>query len=83
MKRTAASRGASSTAPTKKERRQLSIATFEKWQREFNREHDTLSGLRCNKDRESRGLVDCLWCEVCRKYEKRICSSKNFSKVCL
>ena len=67
----------------KKPRRQISIGTFEKWQGQWNRDHLTLSWLRCEKDRSDRGLVDLIWCEACRKYESRICSSKNFSKVSL
>ena len=70
MKRAAATGGAD-----------LSMNTFKKWQRQFNREHETLSWLRCTKDKQNRSLVEFLWCEVCREYESRICSSKNFSKV--
>ena len=36
------------------------------------------------KDRSNRStsLVSLILCEICKKYETKICSSKNFSKVC-
>ena len=81
MKKAAATGGTELPCPEKKAKRRISMNTFEKWQRQFNREHETLSWLRCTKDKQNRSLVEFLWCEVCRKYESRICSSKNFSKV--
>ena len=81
MKRAAATGGADLLCPEKKAKHQISMNTFETWQRQFNREHETHSWLRCTKDEHNRSFVEFLWCEVCRKYESRICSSKNFSKV--
>ena len=59
-------------------RRQFTKATFEKWQREHQREHQTLSWLRCLLCRDKLH-VEILYCEVYRKYEARLCSLRNFS----
>ena len=69
------------TAPSKKGKRQVTIATFQKWQTQFEREHATLSWLRCDRDSCDKSLVDCLWCDVCRKHEDRIVGMKNFSRA--
>ena len=69
------------TAPSKKGKRQVTIATFQKWQTQFEREHATLSWLRCDRDSRDKSLVDCLWCDVCRKHEDRIVGMKNFSRA--
>ena len=66
----------SSSASSK--RRQFTKATFKKWQREHQREHQTLSWLRCVLCRDKLH-VEILYCEVCRKYEARLCSFRNFS----
>ena len=68
--------GDSSSASSK--RRQFTKATFEKWQREHQRQHQTLSWLRCVFCRDKLH-VEILYCEVCRKYEARLCSLRNFS----
>ena len=66
---------ASEPGPSKK--RQVTKATFEKWQQEHEREHQTLSWLRCKLDMD----VASLYCDVCRKYEGNLESLKNFSRV--
>ena len=48
---------------------------FEKWQHE--REHQKLSWLRCERERDKRHLVS-LHCAVCKKYKRSIESLKNF-----
>ena len=58
------------------------VKTFEKWQGLYNKNYQTLSWLKCVKDGRDRSLVD-LQCEVCKKYESKICSQKNFSKAWL
>ena len=62
----------------KKQKRQISIATFNKWQSLYNREHDSLLWLRCDKDREDK---DYCFYDVCKKYESSITGLKNFSRV--
>ena len=64
----------------KKEKRQIGYKTFEKWQVQYNSEFKTLTWLRC----ETEGLthaVTLLWCDVCRMYEWKICSQKNFLRM--
>ena len=57
---------------------QVIKSTFDKWQREHEREHRTLTWLRCELDRD-RVHVASLFCAACRKYERYVCSLKNFS----
>jgi len=76
MKRTSSGDSSSSKAP----KRQISYTTFQKWQVQYNNEHKTLTWLRCDKDTGDARVVSLLWCEVCRRYERKICSQKNFSK---
>ena len=57
----------------KKEKRQIGYKTFEKWQVQHNSEFKTFTWLHC----ETEGLalaVTLLWCDVCRMYERKICS---------
>ena len=58
---TSSSSGTSSESSTssdsKKSKRQIAVTTFEKWQRNFDREHQTLTWLRCDKDKSNRGQV--------------------------
>ena len=77
----ASNSSSSSCEIVKKQKRQISIATFNKWQSLYNREHDSLVWLRCDKDREDRTIVSTLWCDVCKKYESSITGLKNFSRV--
>ena len=66
---------------TKKAKRQVSVSTFKKWQRNFDHDHQTLTWLRCDKDHRDRDLVELLWCAVCREFQNRICSMKNYSRA--
>ncbi len=52
----------------------MSKETFEKWQRLYKREHQSMTWLRCDVDKgkQKKSLVSTLWCCVCRKYEERI-----------
>ena len=68
-------------APEKKAKRQVAVSTFEKWQRNYDQEHETLTWLKCDTDKQDRGLVAVLWCSACRVYESRICSMKNYSQA--
>lgn len=61
----------SSETETKKSKRQVSVATFEKWQRQFNRDHQTLTWLRCEKDKCDKSHVAYLWCSACRQFEEK------------
>ena len=60
----------------KKVKRVVPIATFNKWQLQFDKDYSTLSWLRCDS---SDSLVETLWCATCRRYESSIVWIKNFS----
>ena len=77
----ASTRSSSATTPAKKAKRQVAVSTFEKWQRNYDGDHQTLSWLRCDTDKADRNLVALLWCSVCRNYQDKICSMKNYSSV--
>ena len=62
---------------SKRAKRQVTVATFEKRQRDFDRLHQTRTWLRCDRGQD-RSLVDLLWCNVCRTYEDSIRGMKNF-----
>ena len=66
-----------SSSYTKRAKRQVTVATFEKWQRDFDRLHQTRTWLRCDRGQD-RSLLDLLWCDVCRTYEDSIRGMKNF-----
>ena len=53
------------------------IATFNKWQLQFDKDYSTLSWLRCDS---SDSLLETLWCTTCRRYESLIVGMKNFSR---
>lgn len=60
----------------KQRKRQVSVATFQKWQSQQEKEHKTLSWLRCDKQQKH---VETLWCATCRRFDDRIRATKNFS----
>ena len=60
---------------------QVTKETFSKWQCLYEREHASMTWLRCDVDTQKKSFVSTLWCHVCRKYEERICCSKNFSRA--
>ena len=66
-------------AGQKKAKRQITKSTFEKWQKEHEIEHQTLSWLRCDLDVKGTHVVS-LYCAVCRKYEDSLRSLKNFRR---
>ena len=55
----------SSSCRVNKQKWQISIVTFNKWQSLYSRQYDSLLWLRCNKDSEDRKIVSTLWCDVC------------------
>ena len=68
-----------SSSSTKKPKRQITKATFEKLQKEHEIEHQTLSWLRCDLDAKGKHVVS-LYCAMCRKYEANLRSLKNFRR---
>lgn len=73
----------SSTDPNennKKVKRRVSLATFDKWKRQFDDYYHTSRWLQCDRD-TSDYTVTLLWCEVCRKYSDHIRTMRNFSSA--
>ena len=64
---------------SKKQKRQITLTTFNKWQVQFDRDYNSLLWLRCETNNKS--LVETLWCHSCRKYERHITGMKNFSRA--
>ena len=61
-------------------KRRVDYATFQKWQRDFDREYQTMSWLDCSTEKErGKKVVDKLNCKVCSEFVDRIRSRKNFS----
>lgn len=60
----------SSCLEAKKGKRQVTLATFHKWQKQYECEHRTLSWLCCDVDSHDKSLVQILWCDACRNHEK-------------
>lgn len=60
----------------KKPKKAVSVSTFHKWQTEQEKEHKTLSWLRCDKHGNQ---VTSLWCQIRKKFEHRNHGTKNFS----
>ena len=77
----ASTSSSSATMPPKKAQRQVVLSTFEKWQHNYDPDHQTLSWLRCDTDKADRNLVTLLWCSVCRDYQDKIRSLKNYSSA--
>ena len=65
----------------KKAKRQLTVATFQKWQRIHEQEHQTLTWLCCKLNRSDSTVVDSLFCEVCKMFEDNIRGMRNFSST--
>ena len=65
---------------SKKGKRQVTKAMFEKLQHEHERDHQMLSWLRCNVDTDKHHMAS-LYCAVCSKYEDSLQSLKSFSQA--
>ncbi len=59
----------------------MQISTFDKWKRDMDKNYSTLTWLCCEVDKKNRSLVSSMFCKVCREYEDRIVSLRNFSPV--
>ena len=75
------SSGDREAGPSKKSgKHQVTKATFEKWQQEHERDHQTQCWLRCELERVKRHMAS-LYCTISRLYENNLESLKNFSRV--
>ena len=72
---------ASGASKTKQSKKQVSKETFQKWQRTYEKEYQSMTWLHAEVDKRDKTLVSTLWCVVCREYEARISGHKNFSRV--
>lgn len=79
MKRSSSCSVASSSS--KQPRRQAKKETFLKWQRAYEKDHQSMAWLRADMDTQDKSLVSTLWCVVCRRYESQLNGNKNFSKA--
>ena len=61
-------------------KRKVDYATYQKWQRDLDRDYKSVSWLDCFKEKESwKTLVVQLKCKVCSQFESKIRGRKNFS----
>ena len=67
-----------SSMADKKKRRQVSVATFKRWQNEYEKEYQSLSWLHCMTDEHDPSLVNTSTCAVCTRFEANIRGLKNF-----
>ena len=69
----------SQEAPAAKKRKVL-YSTYQKWRRDFDRAHSTITWLGCETEMsEGKRVVVCLNCSVCSKYKDRIMGRRNYS----
>jgi len=62
---------AESSAISSQKVRRLSRATFDKWKRENEVPHRTMTWLCCELERD-KGFVTSLYCSVCKRFEHHI-----------
>lgn len=73
---------ASSSSDDSTAKHQVQKTTFEKWQRELDKEYSSCSWLGCViTDKANRSLVSTLWYKVCREFEDRIIGVLNYSSA--
>ena len=71
-KRSISTSVSSSGSQLKQAKRQVSVAIFQKWQSQQEKEHEMLTWLRCDKQQR---YVESLWCETCRWFQDKICGN--------
>ena len=59
-------------------KRQVSLETFKKWQKTYEKDHLSLTWLCCDEDGSH---VSVLWYAVCRTYQVKIVGHRNFSEA--
>ena len=50
-----------------------------KWQCNYDKNHHSLTWLKCDVDTQNKDYVAVLWCSVYREYNRKIYSMKNYS----
>ncbi len=82
MKRGCEAAESDKPGPSKKpKRRQVSLSTFKKWQAQLEREHQTMTWLRCDTDKSNPTVIDTLWSHASRTNEAKIIGMKNYSNA--
>jgi len=82
MKRGCEATESDDLGPNKKpRRRQVTLTTFKKWQVKLEREHQTMTWLRCDMEQNNPTVIDTLWCDACRMNEAKIIGMKNYSSA--
>ena len=65
-------------------KRRVDFTTFQKWQRDLDREYQTKSWLDCDTKKEgAKKVVTKLKCKVCAEFVEKIKGRKNFSNRCI
>ena len=59
-------------------KRQVTKATFDKWQKQHEKEHQTVSWLCCELDHDN-SHVTALYCSVCWEHKDNLQSMRSFS----
>ncbi len=65
-------------APEPKKRK-VAYATYQKWRRDFDRDHKTVAWLKCNTEFEGgKRVVTNLKCSVCAMFQGRTMGRQHF-----
>ena len=66
---------------SKKAKRQLTVATAQKWQTTNDKEYQTLTWLKFKNDRTNSNQVRSLYCDICSRYSDHLQQWKTFSET--
>ena len=62
-------------------KRHIGYAIFKRWQPDLDRDHQTMSWLDCNTEKDgAKTVVSKLKCKVCTEFIDKIRGRKNFSE---
>ena len=65
----------------KRKKRQVTLKTLERWQRENDKDLQTLVWLRYDPVDDDSSTVDTVWCGLCCQFKSRIEGKKHLSKA--
>lgn len=78
MKRARAESGRESSESDIAKKRRVEVKSYQKWQKELDKDYQTLSWLECTTT-TSKDLVDELKCKVCAKFMDKLVGMRNFN----
>ena len=82
MKRGCEATESDDLGPNKKpRRRQVTLTTLKKWQVQLEREHQTMTWLRCDTDQNNPTVVNTLWRNASRMNEAKKIGMKTYSSA--